>query len=153
TATITASAGGSSSTTPGTTTPTPGGTTTPSTTTTTPSVTQTTKVTVVAAPTLVITPPTTPPSAGLAGSFTLAVTVPANGAAIRDVTVSWGDGQTQDLGAITGSAVVTHAYRSAGTYTVTGTLTDAGGNTFKVSTAVTVNATILALTITPPTTS
>jgi PKD repeat protein len=153
TATITASAGGSTSSTPGTGTGTGTGSGTGTGTTTTPAVSGTAKVTVTAAPTLVITPPTTPPSAGLAGSFTFAVTVPANGAAIKDVSVNWGDGQTQDLGAITGSAVVSHVFRSAGTYTVTGTLTDASGNTFRVSTAVTVNPTVLAVTITPPSTA
>ena len=65
-----------------------------------------------AAPTLVITPPASP-TAGLPASFTFAVTAAAtNGTAIRDVTVSWGDGDTQDLGAVTGSAVVAHTYGS-----------------------------------------
>ena len=52
-------------------------------------------------PTLVITAPATAPSAGLPASFTFAVTAATtNGSAIRDVTVNWGDGQSQDLGAI-----------------------------------------------------
>jgi hypothetical protein len=96
-------------------------------------------VTVSAVPTLVITPPTTPPSAGLPASFTFAVTVPAqNSSAVREVTVDWGDGDRQSLGAVTGSAVVAHVYDTAGTYVVTGTVSDASGNTSTVSTAVTV---------------
>ena len=89
---------------------------------------------VASAPTLVITPPTTPPSAGLPATFTFAVTAAAtNGSAVRDLTVNWGDGQIQDLGAVTGTATVSHAYRSAGTYTITATVTDAQGNVVSVS--------------------
>jgi PKD repeat protein len=96
-------------------------------------------VTIAAAPTLVITPPATPPSAGLPATFTFAVTVAAtNGSAIRELTVDWGDGKHQSLGAVTGNAIVSHVYKEAGTYLVTGTVTDASGNSSRVSTAVTV---------------
>ena len=53
-------------------------------------------VSVAAAPTLVIKPPDTP-SAGLLAVFTFSVTPAKDGSAVRDVTVSWGDGQNQDL--------------------------------------------------------
>ena len=110
-------------------------------------------VTVAGAPTLVITAPSTPPTAGLPSSYTFNVTPAAtNGSAIKDVTVNWGDGQTQDLGAVTGSAVVSHTYRLPGAYTITATVTDASGFSVPVSTGVTVNPTVLGLTITPPTT-
>ena len=81
-----------------------------------------------------------PPSAGLPASFTFAVTVAAtNGSAVRDVAVNWGDGsRMQSLGAISGNAVVSHVYNKAGTYLVTGTVTDAAGNSNTVSTSVTV---------------
>jgi Big-like domain-containing protein len=95
------------------------------------------------APTLVITPPTTPPTAGIAASFTFAVTVAtSNGSAIRDLTVDWGDPSpdVQDLGAVTGNAVVTHVFPTAGTFTVTATLVDAAGNRVSVSTVVFVQA-------------
>jgi hypothetical protein len=104
-------------------------------------------VTVTAVPVLVITPPGTssgggtasPPSAGLPASFTFAVTVPPqNSCAVREVTVDWGDGDRQSLGALTGTAVVSHVYDVAGTYIVNGTVTDACGNTSVVSTSVTV---------------
>ena len=45
---------------------------------------------------------------------------------------------TQNLGAVTGTAIVSHVYGSAGTYSVTATVTDASGNSSTVSTAVTV---------------
>src|SRR4029450_9451844 len=75
-------------------------------------------VTVSAVATLVITPPTTPPSAGLGASFKFTVTVPAqNSCAVREVTVNWGDGSQQSLGAVTGEANVSHVYVTDGTYT------------------------------------
>jgi PKD repeat protein len=75
----------------------------------------------------------------LPGAYTFAVTAAAqNGSAVRDLTVSWGDGNRQDLGAVTGTAVVSHVYSAAGTYTIVGTITDAAGNMSTVSTAVSV---------------
>ena len=97
-------------------------------------------VNVAGSPTLTITPPATTPSAGLPASFTFAVAVPAtNGSAIRNVTVDWGDGQTQDLGVVTGSTTVSHTYRSEGSYLVVGTVTDSFGTVVKNSTTVAVN--------------
>jgi hypothetical protein len=97
-------------------------------------------VNVSAAPTLVITPPSPPPSVGLPASFIFEVTAaPANGSAVRNVNVNWGDlSRTTDLGAVTGKAVVSHTYTRAETFVVTGTLTDAAGNSTAVSTSVTV---------------
>jgi adhesin/invasin len=95
-------------------------------------------VTVVAAPTLVITPPTSLPSAGLPASFTFAVTNVQNGAVARSVTVSWGDGDVQNLGAVSGNAVVSHVYEDDGGYLITATMVDSTGGTTQVSTAVTV---------------
>jgi adhesin/invasin len=95
---------------------------------------------VTTAPTLVITPPTTAPSAGLPATFSFVVTAATtNGSAVRDLSVNWGDGSgVQDLGAVTGTAAVTHVFKVAGTYAVSGTVVDASGNTSTVSTSVTV---------------
>jgi len=88
---------------------------------------------------IVITPPTTPPSAGLPASFTVAITVPAqNGSAVKAVTVDWGDGSSTELGAVTGNAVVSHVYKDTGSYLVKVSATDASGNTTSVSSIVTV---------------
>ncbi len=96
---------------------------------------------VVGSPTIVITPPATPPSAGLPASFTIAVTASSsNGVAIREVTVDWGDGQTQSLGAPVGSTVVTHTYRSTGPFNITAVVTDSFGNRVTAATTVVVNA-------------
>lgn len=133
-AVVTASVGAQA---PATTTPTTGGT--PTTTTGSGQASGTVTVTVSAAPTLVITPPATAPSAGLPASFTFAVTTVANGAVARSVVVDWGDfSNPQNLGAISGNAVVAHVYNSAGTYAITATMTDSAGNVTPVSTTVTV---------------
>jgi hypothetical protein len=92
------------------------------------------------APTLSIGLPTTPPSAGLPASFTFTVTAAGtNGSAVRDVTVNWGDGNTQDLGAIVGGAVVSHVYQLPGTYAINATLTDSSGNVVNAFNSVTVS--------------
>ena len=99
-------------------------------------------VNVAGAPTLNITPPATAPSAGLPSTFTFVVAAAAaNGSAIRDVTVDWGDGgPIQHLGAITASTAVSHTYQSSGTYSILGTVTDSFGNSVNASTSVAVTA-------------
>lgn len=141
-AVVTASVGAQGSSTGGTTT---GGTTTGGTTTTTPTTptsgqaSGTVTVTVNVTPTLVITPPTTPPSVGVPASFTFAVTAVANGAVVRSITVDWGDGRTQSLGAQqTGSSIDSHVYSSAGSYVITATLVDSAGNSTAYMASVTV---------------
>ena len=86
--------------------------------------------------TLVITPPSPAPSVNLPATFTFAATAPA-GDAVRNVNVNWGDGTAQDLGAIS-STTVSHVFKTSGTYSITGTVLDVGGNTATVSTSVTV---------------
>lgn len=89
--------------------------------------------------TLAITPPAAP-SAGLPASFTIVPGVPPNtGVAVRNVRVDWGDNTpAQDLGAISASTTVSHVFELAGSYRVTGTLTDTAGSSISVSTFVTV---------------
>jgi PKD repeat protein len=100
---------------------------------------------------LTITPPATLPSAGLPATFTIGVgTLPA-GDAVRNIHLEWGDGTSIDLGAISANTTVTHVFRTAGTYTVSGTLTDTSGNTVSNATAVTVIPVPRpAIIITPP---
>src|SRR4051794_9665786 len=138
TATVTASVGATAPATP--TTPTTPPTTPPATGGTAGQASGTVTVGVATAPTLAITPPTTSPSAGLPAIFSIVVTpATAGGSAVRDVTINWGDGTgVQDLGAISGTASVTHVYRIAGSYVVSATVTDASGNTSQVSTSITV---------------
>ena len=79
--------------------------------------------------------PTTSISAGLPASFTVGVGSTAN---VRDVTVDFGDGARQSLGAISGSTTVQHTYPTPDTYTVTAIATEASGFTEQVSTSVTI---------------
>ncbi len=84
---------------------------------------------------ITITPPSTSPTAGLPSSFTVAVSSTAN---VQNVRVDWGDGSSQDLGAVSGTTTVTHTYRSEGTFTVSATALDASGEQASVSTGVSV---------------
>jgi len=79
--------------------------------------------------------PTTSVSAGLPASFTVGVGSTAN---VRDVTVDFGDGSRQSLGAISGSTTVQHTYTTPDTYTVSAIATEASGFTEQVSTSVTI---------------
>jgi hypothetical protein len=84
---------------------------------------------------ITITAPTTQIAAGQPATFTVAVAATAN---IQNVTVDFGDGRQQSLGAISGSTTVQHTYTEAGTYNVRATATDATGFTEQVATAMTV---------------
>ena len=79
--------------------------------------------------------PDTPVSAGQPASFTVGVGATAN---VRDVTVDFGDGRQQSLGAISGQTTVQHTYTTADTYQVTATATEASGFTERVGTSVTI---------------
>jgi hypothetical protein len=82
-----------------------------------------------------ITAPTTAIAAGLPASFSVGVNAQAN---IRSVVLTWGDGSTQSLGALSASTNVSHIYLEAGTYTVTATATDTSNFSESVSSSVTV---------------
>jgi len=95
-----------------------------------------------------ITGPTTQVSAGLPANFTVGV---AAGANIQNVVVDFGDGSSQNLGALSGQTSVPHTYSDAGTFTVRATATDASGFSEQVSTGVTIlPAQPPAVTITGP---
>ena len=82
-----------------------------------------------------ITPPATNLTAGVPAVFTVNVGATA---VLRDVTVDWGDGRVQSLGAISQPANVPHTYAEEGTYTIRVVATDASGFVEPVSTSVTV---------------
>jgi PKD domain-containing protein/Big-like domain-containing protein len=82
-----------------------------------------------------ITTPTTQVSAGQPATFTVSVGTTAN---IQNVTIDFGDGHQQSLGAISGSTTVQHTYTTEGTYNVRATATDASGFTEQVSTSITI---------------
>lgn len=90
------------------------------------------------APTVAITSSTTTPAVGVAVTFSVTPTVPTGGAPIQNVTVNFGDGNTRNLGNVTGQTAVVNAYSSPGVYTVTATATDATGQTGTGSIAINV---------------
>jgi len=154
-ATVTVAVGAQAgSSTGGTTPPAAGAPAAPATPATTGTASGSVTVNIASAPTLTITPPATAPSAGLPASYTFVVALPAaNGSAIRNVTVNWGDGQTQDLGILTGTANVSHVYRSSGTFDIVGTVTDSFGNVVRNSISVSVNPKpqpVVSITATTP---
>ncbi len=82
-----------------------------------------------------ITGPTNPIAAGQPAVFTVNVSANAN---IRNVEVSWGDGSSTTLGAISASTPVQHTYKESGTFNVTATAADANGFSESVGTVVTI---------------
>ncbi|HYM21824.1 MAG TPA: hypothetical protein VEU08_01390 [Vicinamibacterales bacterium] len=84
----------------------------------------------VAPPTIIITPnvPSScaPTSTSCTVTFTIQVTVPA-GVTVQNATINYGDGATQNLGGLTGTATVIHTYTGTsahGSVTVTVTVVD-----------------------------
>jgi Bacterial Ig-like domain (group 1)/PKD domain len=82
-----------------------------------------------------LTGPTTAIAAGVPASFTVGVSATAN---IRNVNIDFGDGTSQQLGALSGSTTVQHTYNTSGSFTVTATATDASGFSEQVATSITI---------------
>jgi hypothetical protein len=79
--------------------------------------------------------PTTSVAAGQPVTFTVSVNAQAN---VQRVVVDFGDGSSQNIGALSGSTTVPHTYEESDTYNVTATATDSSGFSEQVSTAVAV---------------
>jgi len=91
------------------------------------------------APSITVTSPAPPIYKGVAARFTFTVTAAsANGSAVREVKVNWGDGRTDILGTFTGSQTQDHIFTNDGTFVVTGTVTDGSGDSNSTSTTVSV---------------
>ena len=99
--------------------------------------------------TIVATPTTT----SVGEPVTFAVTVTAGSSAISAVTVNFGDGTAQGLGALDGATNVTHTYTFAGTFTAVATVADSSGATVTVATVIVVEtAAPLNVSVTAPAT-
>jgi len=66
-----------------------------------------------------------PTTGQIGASFNFTVT-PASGA--QNVTLDFGDGSSQDLGAITSVSTISHTYAQPGTYTARATQSNLGGS-------------------------
>jgi hypothetical protein len=89
-------------------------------------------------PTVSLAVTTTNPTAGTDVAFTGSVAPAAStGTVIQDVTVDFGDGNTTDLGAVTGTSIALHhVYPVGGTYVVTLAATDSNGGVGRGATTV-----------------
>lgn len=98
----------------------------------------TVEIAAVAVPIVTVTPSTATPFAGQTVTFTISTTA-ADGAAIRTVSVDYGDGRVDNnLGPTTS---VSHLYSSPNTYTVRVTAEDTNGSRGSGSTTIVVQAT------------
>lgn len=84
---------------------------------------------VAVAPTVTLSASPASPTAGQPVTFTIGVTVPAGGSPVENVRIAFGDGDVENLGAVTGSTTAAHIYDDDGTYTATATVTDVAGGT------------------------
>jgi PKD repeat protein len=98
-----------------------------------------TSVTVVATsnPTIIITP-TVPVGHPADVTFQIQVTAPS-GVGIQEAVISFGDGQTQNLGGLSGNVTIHHTYTNPGQYSVTLTVRDTLNRTTTGSTSVTIS--------------
>jgi PKD repeat protein len=90
---------------------------------------ETVTVGVSALPTISISVSPTSPIEDQPATFTITVTPASSGNAIRSVRLDFGDGDFEDLGAVSGTTTQTHTYGSDGSKTVTVTATDSAGQT------------------------
>jgi PKD repeat protein len=111
------------------------------------SVTQTTTVRVTTRPVITLTGPTTAIGEGETVTFTVTVQPQTNGDAVRDVVIDFGDGERRSLGAVNGTRAVQKAYARKGTYAVTVTVFDTGGETTTATTTVTVEERVINVTL------
>ena len=112
------------------------------------SVSATTTVRVTTRPVITLTGPTTAVGEGETTTFTVNVQTQANGDAIRDVVIDFGDGERRSLGALTGSRTVQKVYARKGTYPVTVSVFDTGNETTTATTTVTVEERVINVTLT-----
>jgi hypothetical protein len=82
-----------------------------------------------------------------AGALVTFTVLPTTGANLTNVRVDFGDGFSQDLGAISSSSNTSHAYGSPGVYTPSATARDASGDTQTLTTSLIVGS--LPVTLTP----
>ncbi len=111
-------------------------------------------VNVITAPTVTITSNTANPVVGQPVAFTVTPSAAATANPISNAVINFGDGTSQQLGAITGPVGLTHVYGREGGYTMTATVNDINGQQGVSSTAIVVARQPLpSVTITAPATT
>lgn len=95
----------------------------------------------------------TPPSSATVGVPAAVTVTPGANAIITDLRLSFGDGQSLEMGAVTAATTVSHIFRSSGTKIITATATDSAGGTGTSSTQVAVSPLQLSVLVSPSTVS
>jgi len=111
------------------------------------SVSANTTVRVTTRPIITLTPPSTAIGEGETATFTINVQPQTNGDAVRDVVIDFGDGERRSLGVLTGSRTVQKVYARKGSYVVTVTVFDTGGESTPATTTVTVEERVINVTL------
>jgi PKD repeat protein len=109
---------------------------------------QSVNVQVESAPTIAVTTQTALPTVGQPTTFAVTIGQGTNGSAIQQVTIDFGDGQSQALGALVGTLSVVHTYATPGSFVVTVTAVDVAGGVSSVSTTVAVSVTAVGVVVT-----
>jgi PKD repeat protein len=86
-------------------------------------------ITVAALPTITLNATPNPGTTGQPVTFTINVDTSNAGNPVRNVRIEFGDGDFEDLGAVSGGTSVSHVYNNDGAYTVKVTVTDSAGQT------------------------
>jgi hypothetical protein len=87
----------------------------------------------------------TPVEGGIT-TFSVTVNTATNGAPLQSVIVNYGDGTSDDLGAISGTVSVQHIYGDDGSFTPTVTATDTSGASATASTVIVVQPLLVSIT-------
>ena len=82
----------------------------------------------------------TPMASSVDEPVTFAVTVRPGSSAIADVSIDFGDGSSQALGALAGPTSVSHTYKVAGSFIVTVTVRDTSNATVEVVTVIAIES-------------
>ncbi len=81
-------------------------------------------------------------------TFSVTVNTATGGAPLESVVVSYGDGLSDDLGAVSGTVAVQHIYSDSGSFTPSVTATDTAGSSATSSTVIVVQPMLVSITAT-----
>ena len=90
----------------------------------------------------------TPVEGGIT-TFSVTVNAATGGAPLQNVIVAYGDGLSDDLGAISGTVAVQHIYSDSGSFTPSVTATDTSGSSATSSTVIVVQPMLVSITAAP----
>jgi len=91
------------------------------------------------------------PAEGSITTLSVTVTPATNAPPLQSVLVNYGDGSSDDLGAVSGTVAVQHIYNNSGSFTATVTATDTAGSSATASTVIVVQPLLVSITATPST--